>query len=89
MFHIKGEFYKGERIYFIHHQELYREVKNNKVLLRQLLQKIFEALDLLQENGIVHADLKSDNILVTFKDKQITDVRIIDFGSAFIFETAK
>ena len=50
---------------------------------------MFEAFDLLHKNGIVHADLKSDNVLVTFNDNQITDVKVIDFGSAFLFETAK
>lgn len=86
---MKGEFHKGERIYFIHHQELYHAIKSDKNVLRQLLRKLFEAFDLLHQNGIVHADLKSDNILVSYKDSQIVDVKVIDFGSAFMFETAR
>eukprot|EP00345_Euplotes_harpa_P011296 CAMPEP_0168348940 /NCGR_PEP_ID=MMETSP0213-20121227/20080_1 /TAXON_ID=151035 /ORGANISM="Euplotes harpa, Strain FSP1.4" /LENGTH=289 /DNA_ID=CAMNT_0008358707 /DNA_START=40 /DNA_END=905 /DNA_ORIENTATION=+ len=89
LFNIKGEFHKGERIYFINHQDLYRSIKKNKNMLRQLLVKLFNAFDLLHENGIVHADIKSDNILVTYNSSEIIDVKIIDFGSAFMFETAK
>jgi len=36
---------------------------------------------------IVHADIKPDNILVAFDGRQITDVKLIDFGSAFSYET--
>ena len=83
LFKVKGEFYNSERIYFISHMELYSKIKSNKTLLKIFLTKIFEAFDLLQLNDIIHADVKSDNILVTFDGKDITDVKIIDFGSSF------
>ena len=35
---------------------------------------------------IIHADIKPDNILVKFDGKTITDIKLIDFGSAFSFE---
>ena len=44
------------------------------------------AFDLLQQQGVVHADIKSDNILVSYTKDEITSVKLIDFGSAFIFE---
>lgn len=37
---------------------------------------------------IVHADIKPDNLLVDFKDDQIKSIKVIDFGSAFIFSDA-
>jgi len=30
LFNVKGEFYKSERIYFIHHQDLYQAIKSSK-----------------------------------------------------------
>ncbi|CAI2382047.1 unnamed protein product [Moneuplotes crassus] len=89
IFKVKGEFYKSERIYFINHLDLYHAIKGKKSVLKQLLVKLFEAFDLLQLSGVIHADVKSDNILVTYQNEEITDVKLIDFGSAFVFEEAK
>jgi serine/threonine protein kinase len=35
---------------------------------------------------IVHADIKPDNILVSYNGKEITNIKLIDFGSAFSYE---
>lgn len=86
LFEVKGEFHKGERIYFINHQDFYFDLKNNKDLMRQFLQKLMHAFDLLQVHGIVHADIKSDNILVSYTKDEITSVKLIDFGSAFLYD---
>ena len=77
-----------EYILFIIKSSITR-LKATETYLDNFWNKIFEALDLLHQNGIVHADLKSDNILVKYDENEIKDLRIIDFGSAFIFETAK
>jgi len=37
----------------------------------------------------VHADIKPDNILVDFDGKGIKSLKVIDFGSAFIFNKVK
>jgi serine/threonine protein kinase len=46
---------------------------------------MFEALDTLAWYGIVHADMKPDNILVDFDGEKLTNLKLIDFGSAFSF----
>lgn len=45
-----------------------------------------EALSLFSRLGIVHADLKPDNILIDYDEEQerIKSLKIIDFGSAFL-----
>ena len=89
LFNVKGEFYKSERIYIIHHQDLYQAIKSSKKTMWQFLSKLFEAFDLLHKNGVVHSDIKSDNILVEYNGKDITGVKLIDFGSAFSFRDAE
>ncbi len=40
----------------------------------------------LSDFKIVHADIKPDNLLVSFEGNQIRDLKLIDFGSSFSFE---
>ena len=48
--------------------------------VRAYTRQLFVALCLLKRVGIIHADLKPDNILIT---KDLSRVKICDFGSAF------
>ena len=46
-------------------------------------------LSLLAKIGLVHCDLKSENILISFDFKKqiVCSVKIIDFGTSFGFKT--
>ena len=43
---------------------------------------IAQALRILAERKLVHRDVKPDNVLVNWSGKEISDVRLIDFGIA-------
>jgi serine/threonine protein kinase len=86
LYDVKGEFYKGERIYHVHHQPLFYHMKSDHNVLRQFIRKIAEVYTVLSEFKIVHADIKPDNILVSYNGKEITEIKLIDFGSAFSYE---
>lgn len=88
LFDVKGEFYKGERVYHCNYQNLYYALKKDRNVLVDFLTKMLQVFELLAALDIVHADLKPDNILVDFDGKQIKDLKIIDFGSAFIYSEA-
>lgn len=86
MFNVKGEFYHGERIYMVHHSMLYHCIRNNHLLMMDFIKRMAEVLNLFAAAGIVHADLKPDNIIVDFDEESqiIKSLKIIDFGSAFL-----
>ena len=65
-FDVKGEFYKGERLYFVHHSAFYHQLRNNHDLLRDFLARMCDALGLFARLSIVHADLKPDNIIIDY-----------------------
>ena len=69
LFDVKGEFYKGERIYMVHHGNFYHALRNNIDLLRDFIIRMSDALNLLAKLSVVHADLKPDNIIIDFEDQ--------------------
>jgi len=86
LFEVKGEFYKGERIYMVHHGFFYHALRNNMLLLKEFLLRMVDALNLFAKLSIVHADLKPDNILIDYdaENETILSLKIIDLGSSFL-----
>jgi serine/threonine protein kinase len=86
LFEVKGEFYKGERIYMVHHSNFYHCLRQNITLAKEFIYRMSVALNMFARMGIVHADLKPENILIEYDNDSQTmrSMKIIDFGSAFI-----
>jgi dual specificity tyrosine-phosphorylation-regulated kinase 2/3/4 len=86
MFDVKGEFYKGERVYMVNHGVFYHAIRNNLDLMRDFLARMCDALGTLAKLSIVHADLKPDNVIVDYdaENQRIKSLKIIDLGSSFL-----
>ena len=63
-------------------------MRNSIEVMKDFIKRMSEALLLFSRIGIVHADLKPDNILIDFDEEtqQIRTLKIIDFGSAFMLK---
>jgi len=46
LFEVKGEFYKGERIYMVHHSNLYHIIRNNNALMADFIKRMTMILEL-------------------------------------------
>ena len=66
LFDVKGEFYKGERIYMVHHSHFYHALRTNLDLLKDFLYRMCLALSSFARISIVHGDLKPDNIIIDY-----------------------
>jgi serine/threonine protein kinase len=75
------EYFEGKDLYFF-----LTDPKNaNKVPLKKLItlfRQICEAEKYLVDRGIVHRDLKIENVMVYFDDKKKPTVKLIDLGFA-------
>ena len=85
LFELKGEFYKGERIYCVHHGPFYTALRKSKGILKDLIKRTMLAYMLVQEVGMVHADIKPDNILLEIENDRAKTMKLIDFGSVFSY----
>ena len=65
----------GELFYHIVENGPLKEEEAKTVMLG-----VFSAIDYLHEKGIVHRDIKAENILISRKDGEIVNVKLIDFG---------
>nr|XP_061825793.1 homeodomain-interacting protein kinase 3-like isoform X1 [Nerophis lumbriciformis] len=69
-------------------QNLYDFLKQNKFsplplkIIRPILLQVATALKKLKSLGLIHADLKPENIMLVDPSKQPYRVKVIDFGSA-------
>ncbi|XP_068595100.1 homeodomain-interacting protein kinase 3-like [Brachionichthys hirsutus] len=69
-------------------QNLYDFLKQNKFsplplkVIRPILQQVSTALKKLKSLGLIHADLKPENIMLVDPVRQPYRVKVIDFGSA-------
>lgn len=63
-------------------------MRRNPLLFKKLATQLLVGLHVLQERGIVHCDMKPENILVKYnpQDQNTEDVKIIDFGASFMFD---
>ena len=86
LFEVKGEFFKGERIYMVHHSNFYHSLRTNIDLLKDFLYRMCQALSLFARLSIVHGDLKPDNIIIDYNNttQTITSLKVIDLGSSFL-----
>ena len=88
-FRIKGEFEKGERIYLIQKGKFLMSLFSTISQFKYLLKSLLLGIDYINKKGIIHSDIKPENILIEYKGDsndnnfEIKSVKIIDFGSAF------
>lgn len=54
----------------------------SKLIVKKIIKDCLKGLIYMHDNGIMHRDLKLDNIMVNTINDEISDVRIIDFGLA-------
>jgi serine/threonine protein kinase len=52
----------------VHHSTFYHLLRNNLNLMADFVSKMTTVLELFYQAGVVHADLKPDNILVEFDE---------------------
>ena len=91
-FKIKGEFEKGERIYNIQKGIFIKYLFSNIMQFKFFIKKILYGIDFINSQGIIHADIKPENILIEYSNInnifEIKKIKIIDYGSSFNYITA-
>ena len=89
-FQLNGDFHNGERIYSIKKGNLLHSFVDNFSNLIFLIKELVTKVRDLSLIGVVHSDIKPDNILLIVDEetKKINQVRFIDYGSAFLHNQA-
>lgn len=83
LFAIKGRSCRGSRVYELTRSGLYDQLKHQRGLLQSLLCQLLSVVAHLSTKGVVHGDLKPDNILLESISHHDVCVKVVDFGSAF------
>lgn len=80
----------------VQYKELIYRIRENLQELRTLIIEVSKALYLINSHNIVHSDLKTENILIKIRRKDepssspyIRSLKLIDFGSSFLFTNLK
>ena len=75
MFQTKGQFLNGERIYEVKQDSRVYNIlqKNNCQEFKKIIICLLEVITILKRAGIVHSDLKSENIMIKldFRNKVV------------------
>ena len=88
-FKIKGEFEKGERIYYIQKGKFLMSLFSTISQFKYLFKSLLSAIDYINKRSIIHSDIKPENILIEYNGDinegnfEIKSIKIIDYGSAF------
>ena len=88
-FKIKGEFEKGERIYYIQKGKFLMSLFSTISQFKYLFKSLLSAIDYINKRSIIHSDIKPENILIEYDGDanegnfEIKSIKIIDYGSAF------
>ena len=53
----------------VHHSDFYQAMRNNTALLKDFIIQVCRVLDLFARLGVVHADLKPDNIMMDYDNE--------------------
>lgn len=59
-----------------------KQFKYSELDIRTIMAQLLLAVDFMHKKGVVHRDLKLDNILLSSSEASVFDVRIADFGLA-------
>jgi calcium-dependent protein kinase len=73
--------------------ELYNEIKKLKRFKEEtaghIMFQLLSAVSYCHSYGIIHRDLKPENILIESKERDLYNIKVIDFGTAKILEKNK
>lgn len=92
------EFYNTNEGYYLITEycgggELYNEIVSKapfaENIAANIMYQIFSAVNYCHNINIIHRDLKPENILIEKKDSKRYEIKIIDFGTAKIYEKNK
>jgi serine/threonine protein kinase len=58
----------------------------DEIIVRRIICILLDVLKTIHTAGVIHRDLKPDNIMIKLKNNKIIDLKLIDFGFAIFHE---